>query len=376
MQARSALWDKTVIDSHQMCVKVEVLVDGAVELEWNESNSIVTDGQTTQDRDDAIRGKGTLTLASESRLVIPRDANDLLVPYGTEWRPWRGIRFPNGTTEYKSLGIYIITKTDIQDTGDGILVVLDGQDRSRKVQRAKFNRLYTVKKDTPADQAIINIVEHQLPGAFEYSMGGIDDPLPQMVFNSGDDPWAACVKIAANVGCEVYFDENGVLTMAPVPDQRQDPVDWVFEEGENCTLLNIERAMEVGDTVYNHVIVTGEAVDNAPVVRAEAFDDNPDSPTFWQSKGFGDVPLFYSSKFIKTQAQAQRVANSRLRKSLGRQETITWNSAPNPAMMPGDIGSYNRKLSRLRNSEAIIDMLSMPLVADRGMQGISRRRPI
>lgn len=64
------------------------------------------------------------------------------------------------------------------------------------------------------------------------------------------------------------------------------------------------------ERLYNHVVVTGQANDQLPVV-AEAENNNPDSPT--RIARIGRRTYFYNSSFISTVLQAQAVADSFLK---------------------------------------------------------------
>jgi len=376
MQERTASWDDIVVHSHQMCAKVEIYVDDVLERTFEGESSLFTEGQVTSDREANIRTRGTVTFADELNDLTPAEASDLLAPYGTEWIAYRGIVHPDGSKEYMPLGTLIIVGSQISDTGDGLAIRLEGQDRSRKVARSRFTHPYVVQSGTPGDIAIMGIIESQTPG-YEFDMGGEEFETPLLTFDVGDDPWKACQKVVDSCGCELYFSRSGVVTMRKIPVPELDSVVWNFEEGGNCTLLNVQRDMKVGDNdgLYNHVIVTGEPVEQQAAVRAEALDDNPASPTYVNGP-FGDVPKFYTSKFIKTVEQAQAAADSMLNESLGRYETITFNAVPNTALDLGDVFTISRGMSKLEDVAGVIDLITWPLVPFRGMEIISRRRAI
>ena len=64
-------------------------------------------------------------------------------------------------------------------------------------------------------------------------------------------------------------------------------------------------------------------------------DLDPLSPTYLFG-AYGGVARFYSSPHIRTQAQADRVADAQLADHLGATRTINFNTVPNPALDAGD----------------------------------------
>ena len=89
-----------------------------------------------------------------------------------------------------------------------------------------------------------------------------------------------------------------------------------------------------------------------------ATDDNPLSPTYWLGS-YGQVPRFWESGHITSQAQADHVAARQLSTHLGATRTISFDSVPNPALDTGDsvLVVYPDGHSELH----VVDVLTIPL---------------
>src|SRR5690349_16631455 len=119
--------------SHRVITKAEVLRQGqAIQTLW------INSGQVDIDATAAIRRKCKVTLADELGTLTPASAADLLTPFGNELKLYRGIRFADGSEEYVPQGVFGMTTVDIEDDGPGVVINVEGYDRSKKVQRARF----------------------------------------------------------------------------------------------------------------------------------------------------------------------------------------------------------------------------------------------
>jgi len=108
-------------------------------------------------------------------------------------------------------------------------------------------------------------------------------------------------------------------------------------------------------------------------VHAVAYDDNPSSVTRWAGP-FGQVPRFYDSSFLRTEAQALAAAQAMLARSIGLPYTVDFSMIPNPALEPLDVigidveepGAWERH---------VLDTLTIPLIARRSMRATTRMQP-
>ena len=378
MRTRSALWDQHVEQPHNQICKVEILVDNIVEYTFVGDDSLFVEGQAGFDRTTAIRGTGTVTIKDPTGSFVPNDPNDLLAPYGTEFKPYRGIRYPDGTEEYMPLGIFSIRTVSIDDSGPSLSIRLDGSDRSEKVSRAKFLRGCSIASGTPTDTAIKTIIDRQVPG-YTFDLGGNIQTTPTLLYEMSHDPWEACQTLAKNAGNELYFNTDGVVVMRPILSYTDADVVWTFDSADSSIMGYVSTGMSTGGDaaqgVFNHVIVTGEPLANQAPVRAEAFDSDPNSPTYYRGP-FGDVPAFYKSNQIMNSTQAQATADSMLRNYLGRYRSMNFSGPANAALELGDVVEVNRSRAGLDNFVGVIEGLSFGLIASRGMDVTVRQRPV
>ena len=109
----------------------------------------------------------------------------------------------------------------------------------------------------------------------------------------------------------------------------------------NAVVLTIIVVVVVA--TFNGVVVTGASVGaTAAPVRAVAWDNDPDSPTY-KDGSYGRVPMFVNDTTITTTAAAQTAANASLIALLGFSGQVTATAWVNPAMEVGDVLQVERK---------------------------------
>lgn len=347
--------------SHTVATKVEILEAGAVLWE-----GYVSDGNIGFDNNDKYYRKGKITINSDDRDLIPGVKESFLSPFGTELRLSRGIKYPDGTTELIPMGYFIMTKTRAVDSGQGLQLLVDADDRSVKVDRARFESTYSVAKSTNIGTAIMNIIQLRAPWAdFSVDLSTLTDATsPGQVFEQGDNPWQACYKMAEDIGFRLYFNQYGEVAMREKPSTLGvGTYAWEFIDGEDGNLLYIDREFTV-EATYNKMVVVGEPKDSA-AVSGSAEDDDPTSPTYVDGP-FGVVPRFYSSPFINTTAQATATAKKMLVEHLGSQENLHIQALPMVALEPTDFVWVRRTRIGVETGYHV-SKVTVPMVHDRAM---------
>lgn len=349
-----------------MATRCDVLVDGKVQQTLQ-----ILDGNVTVD-DVAVRRRATVSLTDPTGELMPQTAFDLLMPGRNEFQLWRGIKYPGVVEpELLSLGVFGISDLQIEDSGQGLHISLDGFDRARKVAKARLPEDYHISAGTPFTVAINNLMIERFPDVIFLS-GSEDMLTPGILIEQGEDPWEHMQNMAAAIGCDLYFDVLGQAVCAPVrPDLDEDKVDWEFIEGDEATLLYLSKRVS-DEGVYSRVVYTGETTSIALPVRGEAFDDDPLSPTYVKGP-FGEVTYFASSSFVTTKEQAEAAARRQLAKSVGFYERIETISIVHPAHELGDVIRISRPESRIDSLYAV-DKLTIPMVHSRGMNLSTRSR--
>jgi hypothetical protein len=291
-------------------------------------------------------------------------AQDPLSPYGNEIRVWRGVRVPGGVDKLWPQGVFGITRPSVSDTGSNLLITVTGEDRARTVQRARMRADYKIADGTNYATAIKALIRDGVPFLqdADFSFTPTTRTTPALTVKEGEDRWAFAQKMATDLGCDLFFDPSGRCTLTPVRATVGQPTDWEIREG--VSLLAVVKE-QTADATYNHVVVTGETQDpedgspKIPPVRGEAWDDDPDSPTYIGGD-FGDVATFFVSPFVKTQAQAVEVAKAILERSLALTERLVVDALVCPALEPYDLIYVRRDRLRV-NNRYLLETFSIPL---------------
>lgn len=365
MYPTSAGFKTALIESHQIVTRAEVLDDNLVVAILD-----IHDGQVVADANQAIRRRANVTLTDATGTMTPSDATSLLSPItGNELRLSRGISLA-ASDEFVPLGIFRISSCEIVDTPTGLKIQIDAYDRARRVSRAKYTDNLTIAAGVNYADAIHDVIDARVAG-LNYSFTPTTYTTPLIVLEAGDDPWEKARAMAAALGCELFFDVAGTVVMRPVPDPATAPVEWVYAEGADATILSAQRRL-VDEHTFNWAVVTGESSTATAPVRGESFDNDPSSPTY-TGGSYGIVPIFEKSTLITTAPQASAAAAALLLNSLGATEDVSFNAIVNPAHEPGDVIEITRERAHIA-ARYVIDALTIPMRAEQSMSASTRRR--
>jgi hypothetical protein len=302
----------------------------------------VLEGEVACDRTAQVRRSLTCRLVDPLGEITPRNTGEILTPYGSELRAYRGIKWQNddGTwsEEVASLGVFRLSKSSITYRADGTSEIsVEAYDRSRTIQRDKFLTPYAVESGTNLLDAIKEIVKRTFPDVVYDSVTTTLATTAPMLLDTGSDPWEACTALAKSMGCEIYFDVEGRLAVVPPPDIAAQPApDFTYIEGDHCTMIDLAREFN-DEQAFNGVVVTGESPgDELPPVRGEAWDDSPTSPTY-RYGDYGEVPMFITDNTAKTEEDCIKVAKAELALILGRPAALSITALVNPSYEAGDV---------------------------------------
>jgi hypothetical protein len=366
----SADFKEAVRKSHSTTVKIEIydMANGTIL-----STASPISGEVTIDNRRSIRRECTLEFVDIDGTLVPtNNISSVLLPYNREVKIYRGIVFPDGTEELVPLGVFVITSVDITETSQGVKVAIRGSDRSLILARAKFtNHEFYIESGTAKETAIEQILKYRYPKVKTiFPATNQVTTLLYPTLDQSSDPWREALKIAESASMDLYFDENGIARMRPIPDPDKGTAVATYTDGSDSVLLQIARSLSV-DESYNGVIFTGEGTNLSLGVIGEAWDDNPASPTY--RKTYGEVPLFKSSPTILTVAEAQEAASAELKKVIGASEKITWDQLVNPAHDVYDLVKVTRSPVGV-DKIMMLDAISIPLAASGVMNAIGRSR--
>jgi hypothetical protein len=222
-------------------------------------------------------------------------------------------------------------------TGGGTSITVHATDLSRAVSRNIWQQPFTVPGGLNYGDAIKLMIQDRLPSQTEFSIATTTRTTPLLVYglSQGTDPWQDIQELAAAVGFEAFFDAKGVFVFRPVPDPRYGVPVWSFDSTDNPTIVESKRQLSDEQT-FNDIVVIGQSSSSQNPVSAEAYDDDPSSPTYILGP-YGRVSQRVTFSLITTEAQAQDAANATLYNSLGAAETVTIVVVPMPALEPGDV---------------------------------------
>lgn len=335
----------------------------------------VISGDVKVDRTAAVRRSITIDCVDPEGTLVPDGVNSILTPYGAELHPFRGIRHPDeDEPEVYPLGIFRVSKVSVKDTSGGSPTIqVEGFDYSRTISRDRFVEVYTVAAGTNLVDAIKEIVERTF-SELEYDAitTSITTTSPK-VFDAGDDPWEACTALAQSMGCDLFFDAEGVLNITPPVDIDSLPEpDFSYVEGEGNTLMDLSRVYS-DEPGHNGVIVVGESIgDELPPARGEAWDEEPTSVTY-RFGPYGEVPMFVTDTNVKTDEDAEIAAEAILSNQLGFSSQLDVEAAVNPVYEAGQVAQVVRARSHV-DDFYIVDAFNVPLRASTSQGLILRQK--
>lgn len=276
---------------------------------------------------------------------------DLLAPVGTELVPYRGVRFPNGSTEWVPLGVFPVDAQAMSYAVEGT-ITLTAPDRWALVQRARF--LQPVTTSGQASLEALRLAQGAVATTAASSITSTATTRRQVWDRDRDQ---AINDLARSVAGEVFFAVDGSILARDIPRLTGAPV-WSVDSGPRGVLTAASRARDRSRT-YNVVVVVDESTDGSvPFAPQIAYDDVPSSPTYTGGP-FGQVPVFYSSPLLTTAAQAMAAARAILSRTTGLAAQLTLEGVVNPALDAGDVITV--RLPDGRTELHLLDTVTIPL---------------
>ena len=314
----------------------------------------------------------------------------------------------NGAYELVPLGVFRINSVSISEHQDGQLdLTVEGTDISSNISKNHWTSPVTVWKskysvpvsqaDTTPEQAYVastvkeaiqKLILDRWPSnngvfglpVFDFS-GVADKPLTTPVVmgsrtistSGSNSPWTDITGLSASLGAELFIDQSGKFTLRAITDPNEMPVSWSILDGDltgkSGGLISITRTVSDAKTV-NYVIATGEntgtsvstvssnGAGSGTPLKAVAYDNDPNSPTYYKGT-FGRVVGYEPGrKKLKTQAEVQHAADTYLNWFIGGDETVQIESTVNPALDVGDVVKVRRKRVGVYNPEAVVCALN------------------
>jgi hypothetical protein len=244
---------------------------------------------------------------------------DLLAPTGTELRVRSTLL---NTGDVVPMGRFDVASQNMGYGSQGTLS-LQADDKWVKVQRARFLTPFASTPGATITAQIVTLIRGALGSSEPVNVTATSTALMgKVVWELDRDK--AIIELAESIGAWVYFDRDGVATVADVP-VNQPPV-W-----DDVPLLSASRSRDRSKT-YNVVVVNPEKVDGTALFSTVTLQDtNPDSPTY-VGGAFGVVPTFYSSPLLQNSAQAGKAGRAILNRVKGLNSQLTLSTVRNHAL--------------------------------------------
>lgn len=321
----------------------------------------IISGSVTDDSEALQRRRATIALPGTREVLnLLPDTHPLqggLWPLGNEIRILAGLVYADASQELVSMGWFRISKPSIDDTEAGAVVGVDLYDHSRTVSRARFVTPYSIKQGTRYVDAIRDLIMSRMPTLTEDDFLFDEVPnytTPQLTFIQDDDPWEMATNMAGSLGCELLWNGDRKVVLRAEPDPAVTPSAFDYVEGEDATFTGIRRSLDDENT-YNGCIVRGESSSNSKPVEGQAWDTNPNSPTYFdpdrpELSEYGPVPFFITSEYVTTTQQAVQAAEANLLQKLGVVENVEFDGVVNFAHEANDVARIRRDRINIDNN--------------------------
>lgn len=331
----------------------------------------LSDGSVDADCRRGTMRTASFTLAPTEELDLEQVRALLAVP-GTELRPRRGFRYPDGSVETAALGVYVVDELTYRRGREGATLTATCSDISVRIARNPWTAPFALASGTALGTALAAILTDRYPGtACGFDADSVPETLAVAVFyteQSGSDPWSDVRKLAADHGYELYMDADGVVQCVRIPDPGSAPLSYTYAPGATAIITDETRVLPLART-YNGVIVTGEGSGLTLPVRGEAWDTDPLSETYCDGP-FGRVPLLVTSSVATTASAAQSAAEARLAKLRGRVEELSWSQVVNAKLAPLDVVGVTDANGIV--SRYVLDQVTTPLAIDGTQTALTR----
>jgi len=338
----------------------------------------IVGGSIVTDEARAIQGTGTASL------VVDRETAESLVPLvqGAPLSPTAPARVQvqfraAGDDQLMNYGVYEIDIARINHSSAGVTLEVEVSDNSRRVERARIWRPIVIPLKTPHSDALHTLLDDVLPEAvieIEDNKGRTG----KMSLEVQADRLSVVRELVTAISMRFDWnaDGRGNVDIFSDFDIEDDPT-WDLTPSGTAKLLKVERVL-TDERTYNGVIAMGESTgSDKPPVRAEWWDRNPNSPTYFDPANpddseYGPVPFFYVSEFITSSKQALNAAKARLPKVLGLVEVVQVQCVPHPGIVPGDTLLIDDATSGI-SGVFVAESVQLPLTGSSGSMTVSCR---
>lgn len=207
--------------------------------------------------------------------LYPWDTWELLNPYGTELRVFRGVRYGNGTPD--EFAAFVGTVEEVSPPALG-QCRLKASDTALRVAAAGFQAPMSSQVGALVVDEVERLILDANPLATFGTHSAITATVPQLAYDS--DRGQALDSLAGSATAFWYTLANGDYVLRTVP--------WTaplsqgvlqLTDGAGGTLLDAYPLRSTAG-IYNQVTVVSDRPDGGPALYATASDTDPTSPTY------------------------------------------------------------------------------------------------
>lgn len=218
-----------------------------------------------------------------------------------------GVKVSDDEYEYVPVGTFMVDRVEILAERGVSVINIDGSDLWKKFTFSSFAAPTSYAIGTTYNTIISDLATSA--GVTRLNL----DPLTErattekqvqvpIYFEEGDNRGTKLKELAKAWALDIYFDVNGYLTtrsrtLDDADLAARSPV-WEFTTGEDAVFLSLTKS-KTGDTIKNHIVVTGEADDGTAVVRAEAINGSGTNVL----SGVGVTWKYHTNTFNSTTVQ-------------------------------------------------------------------------
>lgn len=332
-------------------------------------NQLEIPDEFTDDEGGLVFESGAVSVSLTSRVtrnltvmvpqgVYPALSTGLLAPYGNRLKVTSGIELGDGNLIYTWTAFTGRIQKPLLSPDGRVLVM--AADRANEVIENGF----VVPQNSQVGSTVNAEVNRLISEAVDDAVFGASDSFPLTVplLTWSRDRGAALDDMATSVGAFWYALADGSFVLRQYP--------WAVDATPVVTISDGPDGIMSGspsrnrEDVWNSVTVTGERADGSAPVFAFAEDNNPASPTYVRGP-FGRRHKDVNLQTPQTQGSAQTAANEWLKRSVGLQETWSWEQTPDAALELGDPVSLNA-YDRLGIIQ-VVSGFTLPLEVDSNM---------
>lgn len=269
---------------------------------------------------------------------------DALAPVGTQLAVTAYVSINGQPVATIPMGLFDVDDQKITE-GNGRLTIT-APDKWQRIVRAKFMGPQTSTSGVRVTDQITYLIQGAL-GSSERVNVKATSLATVGTLTWDKDRAKAIIDLADGIGAWVYFDRNGVATIADVPTTGK-AADWLIDSSASGVLVSLDRQRSRAST-YNVVAVESSASGGAAFPAQFCWDSDSSSPTYVAPGPWGPTPpasasspfglaVYYFSTPLPLDAPGARAAGGTvLSKTVGRASSVQMTSLPNPAMDAFDV---------------------------------------